>query len=192
MKNQFIVFCVVSFLMALQVLAQPLIHSWYTESTGRYARIFETAAAELVGAEAAVTTWDRGQGSQQLPTYAGVHEVSYNAANVYVRSTGLGAHIMGPWYLNAARTNLFPNYPANMAVIYRIPRDPGPVPVVKVLTGLGRIGLFVDGVSMFDSRDAFSYDTSAGEDDGPRGAGINGDDVWILRNKFFSSGITQC
>ncbi|MED5585665.1 MAG: YHYH protein [Verrucomicrobiota bacterium] len=189
MKKQSTVFFSVTFTLAFQAFAQPVIHSWYTESTGRYARIFETAAAESSGPEAAVTTWDRGQGSQQLPTYAGVNEVSYNAANVYVRSTGLGAHIMGPWYLNEARTNLFPNYPANMGVIYRIPRDPGPVPVVKTLTGLGRIGLFVDGVSMFDSRDAFSYDTSAGEDDGPRGAGINGDDVWN-RDAYVNEGVT--
>ncbi|MCP4846462.1 MAG: sulfatase-like hydrolase/transferase [Verrucomicrobiaceae bacterium] len=171
------------------VFAEPLVNSWYTGSTGRYARIFETAATEAAGTVAAVTTWSRGQGSQQMPTYAGVHEVSYNAANVYVRSTGLGAHIMGPWYLNSARTNLFPNYPANLELIYRIPRDPGQVPAVKALTGLGRIGLFVDGVSMFDSRDAFSYDTSAGEDDGPRGGGVNGDDVWN-RDAYVNEGVT--
>ncbi|MCP4848891.1 MAG: hypothetical protein GY899_13195, partial [Verrucomicrobiaceae bacterium] len=163
MKNILTVVFPVIVALTPAIFAEPLVNSWYTGSTGRYARIFETAATEAAGPVAAVTTWSRGQGSQQMPTYAGIHEVSYNVENVYVRSTGLGAHIMGPWYLNSARTNLFPNYPANLELIYRIPRDPGQVPAVKALTGLGRIGLFVDGVSMFDSRDAFSYDTSAGE-----------------------------
>ncbi len=178
------------FFLAATLCADPLINSWYTESSGRYARLFETAATEAAGPTGAVTTWNRGQGSQQMPTYAGVHEVSYTATNVYVRSTGLGSHIMGPWYVNAARTNLFPNYPANRELIYRIPRNPGQVPAVKALTGLGRIGLFVDGVSMFDSRDAFSYDTSAGQDDDPRaGGGVNGDGAWN-RDAYVNEGVT--
>jgi hypothetical protein len=41
-----------------------------------------------------------------------------------VHSTGLASHVMGPWYLNAAKTNLFPNYPANQAVKWRFPRTP--------------------------------------------------------------------
>lgn len=169
------------------VLTQNLT-SWHTESTGKYARIFETLADETAGT--AVTTWSRGQGVQTMPTYAGVHEVSYTNDSIYVRTTGLGSHIMGPWYLNEANTNLFPNYPANQAIVYRLPREQGPPPVDKVLTGLGRIGIFVDGVSMFDSRDAFSYDTSAGRDDSPNaGAGVSGDDIWN-RDAFVNERVT--
>ncbi len=170
------------------VHADPLLSSWYTEKSGEYARIYEDLAAENAGPRAAVTTWNRNQGNQSQPTYGGVHEISHTATDVYVRTTGLGSHIMGPWYLNANQTNLFPNYPANQAVIYRIPKDPGTVPTNKSLTGLGRIGLFVDGVSMFDSRDAFSYDTSAGADDGPM-ANLNGDDVWN-RDAYINEGVT--
>ncbi|YCM43112.1 YHYH protein [Verrucomicrobiaceae bacterium 227] len=161
--------------------------SWHTASAGSYARIFETAADENAGNS--VTTWNRGQGIQAQATYAGVHEISYDTTSVYVRTTGLGTHLMGPWYLNAANTNLFPNYPDNQAIIYRIPRDPGTPPVTKSLTGLGRIGIFVDGVSMFDSRDAFSYDTSAAQDDGPNAAGVNGDGVWN-RDAFVNESVT--
>ncbi|MFT4548656.1 MAG: arylsulfatase A-like enzyme [Verrucomicrobiales bacterium] len=170
--------------------ADPLIHSWYTDGTGKYARIYETTATATAGPGAAVTTWDRGEGNQAQPTYVGVNEVSYTETDVYVRSTGLGSHIMGPWYLNVAKTNLFPNYPANLAVIYRFPRDPGTVPVTKSLTGLGRIGMFVDGVSMFDTRDAFSYDTSAGQDDNPMAGGaVTGDDVWN-RDAYVNESVT--
>jgi hypothetical protein len=168
--------------------ADPLVTSWRTELSGRYARIFETTSGE--SALSSVTTWSRGQGRQDQPTYAGVSEVATTDTDVYVRATGLGAHIMGPWYLNANKTNLFPNYPDNLAVIYRIPRDPGTVPTTKTRTGLGRIGLFVDGVSMFDTRDAFSYDTSAAQDDNPMaGGGVNGDDVWN-RDAYVNESVT--
>jgi len=163
------------------------LHSWHTNSSGSYARIFETSADESAGNS--VTTWSRGQGTQSQPTYAGVHEVSYDETSVYLRTTGLGTHLMGPWYLNDAKTNLFPNYPANQAIIYELPRNPGTPPANKQLTGLGRIGIFVDGVSMFDSRDAFSYDTSASQDDGPNANGVNGDDVWN-RDAFVNEGVT--
>jgi arylsulfatase A-like enzyme len=168
--------------------AEPLLDSWHTSASGRYARIFETAADESAGNS--VTTWSRGQGIQAQPTYAGIHEVSHDDTSVYLRTTGLGTHLMGPWYLNAAKTNLFPNYPDNQAIIYRIPLEPGTPPASKSLTGLGRIGIFVDGVSMFDSRDAFSYDTSAARDDSPNGgAAINGDGVWN-RDAFVNESVT--
>ncbi len=175
-------------LLAATASADPLVTSWRTDLSGRYARLYQTAADEAAGA--AVTTWNRGQGIQSQPTYAGVNEVAVTDTDVYVRASGLPAHVMGPWYLNAAKTNLFPNYPDNQALLYRFPRDPGTPPATKSLTGLGRIGLFVDGVSMFDSRDAFSYDTSAGQDDSPvAGAGVDGDGVWN-RDAYVNEGVT--
>ena len=168
--------------------ADPLVTSWQIGISGQYARIYGTDADEAAGNYA--TTWNRGQGVQELPTYAGVSEVAVTTTDVYVRATGLAGHIMGPWYGNEARTNLFGNWPSNRALLYRIPRNPGNPPTSKQATGLGRIGLFVDGVAMFDSRDAFSYDTSAGEDERPRsGTGINGDDVWN-RDAYVNEGVT--
>ena len=168
--------------------ADPLVNCWDIGISGQYARIYGTDADEAAGN--AVTTWNRGQGVQEMPTYAGISEVAVTSTDVYVRASGLAGHIMGPWYGNEQRTNLFGNWPANRALIYRIPRDPGPVPVTKQPTGLGRIGLFVDGVAMFDSRDAFSYDTSAGVDQMPRAvAGVNGDDTWN-RDAYVNEGVT--
>ncbi len=166
--------------------ANPLLTSWHTDSSTQYARIYESTDAET--ANTSVTTWSRGLGVQNAPTYAGVHEISQTDTDVYVRTTGLGSHIMGPWYLNEAKTNLFPNFPSNQAIIYRLPKSPGTVPTTKTLTGLGRIGLFVDGVSMFDSRDAFSYDTSAGEDEGPNNS-ADGDGIWN-RDAFVNEAVT--
>lgn len=156
------------------LLAEPLTDSWLTELSGRYARIYpDNDARDNL---ASVTTWSRGQGTQAQPTYAGVSEVAATDTDVYIRTPNLGFHIMGPWY--GDNGNLFPNYPSNRAVIYRFPRTPV-IPTVKVGTGLGAIGYFVDGVAAFDSRDAFSYDTSAQVDEGPGNqATVNGDGIW--------------
>ncbi|MGB0578964.1 MAG: sulfatase-like hydrolase/transferase [Limisphaerales bacterium] len=151
--------------------AQPLFDSWYLEGSRHYARLYPTLTEET--ARTAVTTWSRGQGNQTQATYGGVHLVAFNDNNVYVGATGLGAHVMGPWYGNPQKTQLFPNYPAGRATYFRITRTPV-IPTTKSLTGLGAIGIFVDGVSMFDSRDAFSYSNAQGSDQ----SGNQGDGVW--------------
>jgi hypothetical protein len=144
--------------------ADPQLESWQTARTRRYARIYVTDAARLAGT--AVTTWTRGTTSQPTPSYAGVIQVASSASWVYLRTTGLGTHVMGPWYGNAAHTQAFPSYPANVGAIVRIPRKPV-IAEAKTLTGLGPIGCFVDGVAAFDNRDAFSYPTASKTDASP-------------------------
>ena len=163
----------------------PRVTSWLVQPSGRYARLFENDAAKNAGA--AVTTWSRGQGVQSAPAYAGVLQVSYSDTWVYLRSSGLGYHVMGPWYLNAAHTQMFPNFPANQNVLYRIPRTPS-VPATKSLTPAGAIGYSVDGVALFDNRDTFSYINANGSDASPMGAG-RGDGIWN-RDAYVNEGVT--
>ncbi|MCB1278628.1 YHYH protein [Prosthecobacter sp.] len=167
------------------VLADPQLSSWFTADSGQYARIYQTTAAETAGTKS--TTWSRGTGIQSNPTYATVSEVSYSASWVYIRTTGLASHMMGPWYLDAAKTQNFPNFPSNTAVIYRIPRVPV-IPASKTLTGLGTTGRMVNGVSMFDSRDAFSYSNSNATDATPTN-GITGDGIWN-RDAYTNESVT--
>ncbi len=171
--------------MGISTPDTPLISSWFTKDTGEYARIYPTLADLNSGTT--VTTWSRGTGVQSTPTYAGVHQIDYSASWVYIHTTGLASHIMGPWYLNAAKTNLFPNYPSNTARIYRFPRTPT-IPGTKSNTGLGDTGRMVNGVSMFDSRDAFSYSNSNVADATP-GGGFTGDGIWN-RDGYHNEGVT--
>jgi hypothetical protein len=138
--------------------ADPQLTSWYTFESGKYARIYETTADQTSGN--AVTTWSRNGSAQSLPAYSGVQEVDYSTNWIYVRSTGLGFHVMGPWYLDAAKTQLFPNFPTNQHLLYRIPRTPT-VPATKTINGGGAIGCFVDGVAMYNSWDAYYWNGSA-------------------------------
>lgn len=165
--------------------ADPQLSSWFTADSGQYARLYQSAAAETSGTVS--KTWSRGAGVQSSPTYAGVSRIVYSTDWVYIRSTGLAGHIMGPWYLDAARTQNFPNFPSNNAKIYRIPRAPS-IPATKTLTTLGATGCMVNGVSMFDMRDSFSYASASSADATPVN-GLTGDGVWN-RDGYHNEGVT--
>ncbi|MEZ5327671.1 MAG: YHYH protein [Verrucomicrobiales bacterium] len=153
--------------------ADPILSSWYTEGSGRYARIWETGAAEAAerggAAVSSVTTWnfedyaDVNSGAQLLPVYAGVQGVSYSSDYVYIKSTGLANSTMGPWFRDGSRTTMFTGFPANGAYLTRFPRSVSyPSTYQKSSssanpTGLGVAGLSVDGVPLFDSSDGQSY-----------------------------------
>jgi hypothetical protein len=165
--------------------ADPQLTSWLTTDSDQYARLYPSTAAET--ARTPSTTWSRGQGTQSSPTYAGVSKVVSSTSWVYIRATGLAGHLMGPWFLNAAKTTDFPNFPANNAKLYRLPRTPV-IPASKTLTGLGATGIMVNGVSLFDSRDAFSY-VSASSTDATPVNGLTGDGVWN-RDGWHNEGVT--
>jgi len=135
--------------------AAPLIASWQTDYAGQYARLYTNATMQLVGDS--LTTWSNGSQTQSAPAYAGVQAI-YSSSNwVYVRSTGLASFTMGPWQPG------FPNLPENQKTLFRFPRT-NAVPAAKAATAGGAIGMFVDGVAMFNSWDAFTYDPGTGSD----------------------------
>jgi hypothetical protein len=150
------VFVVIATMLGVAPLcpADSLVTSWLTNYTGQYARVYTNDAARNGGNT--VTTWTNGSLSQSLPAYSGVQEVASSSNWAYIATTGLGIHNMGPWYLNAGRSTIFPNWPVNQRVLYRFPRT-NSVPATKTLTGGGVIGYFVDGVAMFNSWDAYYW-----------------------------------
>lgn len=170
---------------------EPLISSWFTANSGQYARIYTSKENEAAGVTSISTTssspWSRGVGIQTNPAYSDIQQVDYSTSWVYIHTTGLASHIMGPWYLNAAKTNLFPNFPSNTATMFRFPRTPV-IPATKVSTGLGATGRMVNGVSMFDCRDAFSYSTTNATDATPGGA-FTGDGIWN-RDAYHNESVT--
>ena len=165
--------------------ADPRISSWYTEGSRNYARLYTDSAAEQSGTS--VTTWDRGNGVQNTPAYAGIQSIQTSADWIYISTTGLGYHVMGPWYLDAADRQDFPNFPGNTATTFRLPRNPNAATQAQA-TGAGAIGYFVDGVALFDNRDTFSYQNSSQTDGSPVN-GVRGDGVWN-RDAFVNEGVT--
>lgn len=164
--------------------ATPLESSWFTEYSGQYARIYTDLNAEATNES--VTTWDHPTGNDQLtPTYAGVHEISKNNNNLFIRTSGLGFHVMGPWI--GGRNGIFNNYPGNIVRVVRFPMNPVIDTIPRTITGGGPIGYLVDGVSMFDSRDALSFRHDVGLDATPGGIREDGpgDGIWN-RNAFIT------
>jgi hypothetical protein len=162
-----------------QTDAVPLIDSWFTKDSGKYARIYQTTQDQMAGRSH--TTWSQGDGIQNLPAYNGVQEI-YSSANwVYIRSSGLAIHTMGPWYFDPWKTQLFRNAPANTKTFYRFPRH-ATEPPNKTLTTLGVIGYFVDGVAMYDSRDAVAW---TGSEEGRGGEGYWNRDAYVNESPSF-------
>lgn len=80
---------------------------------------------------------------------ADVQQVGYNAGNVYVRASTVPSHSVGPFGNN-------PNLPSNNNMVYRITRNPRAATNPSATT-LGPIGVYVNGVPMFNAKDARSY-----------------------------------
>jgi YHYH protein len=169
------------FVLAMPAQAQDArTNCWLTTYAGQYARVYTNSTMQADGTS--LTTWANSSMSQSLPSYCGVQEV-YSSTNwVYVRSTGLASYTMGPWYLNPAHTQLFPNLPTNQQVLYRFPRT-NDVPTTKTANGGGQIGIFVDGVEMYNSWDAYTWDTTNQMDE----QNITG--YWN-RDAFVNEGVT--
>ena len=154
--------------------ADPRTDSWLTNATARYARLYTSSANRLSGT--AVTTWSNGSQSQNTPAYCGVQAVYSSPDWVYLRTTGLGSHAMGPWPAN------FPNLPANQHIFYRLPRNPV-LGTGGTLTSLGSIGYFVDGVAMFDTRDGFVWNGTT--EQGGAGTGYWNRDAYVNEGATF-------
>lgn len=86
--------------------------------------------------------------------YAGIpsniQQVQYSTANVYVSASCIPGYDIGPWQGN-------PNIPANQNFVYKITRTPQHNTGNAVNTPLGHIGVWTNGVSIFNAKDANSY-----------------------------------
>jgi len=158
--------------------SDPRTNSWLTTYAGQYARIYTNDAMKTAGMT--LTTWSNGSQTQANPAYCGVQEIDSSTNWVYVRSTGLASYNMGPWQNGA-----FPNLPVNQKLLYRFPRTNG-VTASKTLTGGGQIGIFVDGVEMFNSWDAFYWNGST--DTGGAGTGYWNRDAYVNEGATFDAG----
>jgi hypothetical protein len=183
MKSIPCVAIIFSFFSLAQMFASsvdPRTNSWFTIYSGKYARIFTNNTMKAAGN--ALTTWSNGSQTQSAPAYCGVQEVDSSTDWVYVFSTGLAGYNMGPWQNGA-----FPNLPLNQKLLYRFPRTNG-VPATKTLTGGGQIGIFVDGVEMFNSWDAFYWNGSAEVASMGGNAGYWNRDAYVNEGATFDPG----
>ncbi|MEI8279909.1 MAG: YHYH protein [Bacteroidota bacterium] len=103
----------------------------------------------------AVTSWVRN--TTGATGYGGilsnVQTVQYDASNVYISCTCIPGYSIGPWTGN-------PNTPSNQNFVFKITRNPQQNTGTPVAVGLGHIGVWTNGVSIFNASDAQSYNNA--------------------------------
>ena len=89
--------------------------------------------------------------------YAGiltnVQQVQYSTNNVYVSSTCIPDYTIGPWTAN-------PNIPSDKNFVFKITRTPDENTGTLINIPLGHIGVWSNGVSIFNAKDGMSYNSA--------------------------------
>lgn len=165
-------------ILAANGQTDPRTNAWFTTYSGKYADIYTNDTMLTNGTT--LTTWSNGSQTQSEPAYCGIQEVDSSSNWVYIHSTGLAAYNMGPW-----QNGSFPNLPENQHLLYRLPRNTN-VLSTKSITGGGQIGIFVDGVEMFNSWDAFYWNGT--EDTNGGGVGYWNRDAYVNEGPTFDPG----
>jgi len=102
---------------------------------------------------------------------ANVQTVQYSANYVYATTQGIPTYVTGP-FLDGN-----PSLATNQNAIFKFPLAPVQNTTTPVATSGGNIGVFINGVAMFDYRDGVSWKNSTGAyAGGPLGG--SGDGVW--------------
>ena len=87
-------------------------------------------------------------GYNRLP--ANVQKIQYSDNYIYISSSGIPAYSIGPWPGD-------PNVAEGQNFVFKIPRYPEIESGSKTSTPLGPIGVLINGVVIFNSEDAHSY-----------------------------------
>lgn len=138
-------------LSALYLKADPQLTSWFTENSDDFAQVREQSGSTLV------TTWpaaglsnlNNGGASQATSVRSDIQRIAYTGNNLYLESSGLASHVMGPWFNNNG--NRFGRWPLDQMNVIRITRNPTPAtPATQDLTPLGSMGVFLNGAAMYN------------------------------------------
>lgn len=148
----------IALLFSIKAMAQvnPVISSWIRNTTGITGRHYINGnTTPIVDAS--------------YP--ANVQAVAYNTTHVYVSCSGIPSYVIGP-YLDGN-----PSQGGNNNNKYKIPLNPVQNTGTPTATTMGTIGVFINGVSLFDYRDGVSYKSSTGQNAGGPLGGM-GDGIW--------------
>jgi hypothetical protein len=86
---------------------------------------------------------------------ANVQNVQYSTNWVYVTTTGVPSYITGP-FLDGN-----PSLATNQNAIFKISLNPAPNTGTLTATSGGNIGIFINGVALFDYRDGVAWDSAS-------------------------------
>lgn len=142
-------------LSAASAQTNPAITSWMINTTG------------LTGSH-----YVSGNSTPIQDSYeANVQDVQYSSNYSYISCSGIPAYTIGPYQDGN------PSQASDNSYIYKIPLNPTANTGTPTATSMGQIGIWINGVALYDYRDGVSYSYSNGaEAGGPLGG--TGDGVW--------------
>lgn len=112
------------------------------------ASVMQTSAQ--IGPE--ITSWIRN--TTNATGYGGilsnVQIVQYDTSNVFVSCTCIPGYSIGPWGTD-------PNIPSNQNFVFKITRKPAKKSGSPTVVGLGPVGVWSNGVAIYNSSDGMSY-----------------------------------
>lgn len=166
------------------IASAPQLNSWFTKNSQQNAQAvsgFDPSAGPR-------TTWPTGapagartSGGVNAPTKADTQSISFSDSTVYVTANNLASYVMGPWFIDANNGGVFMNFPSAQNNRAQIPRSPAAA-TAKRNTGLGAIGLWVNGVAVFNALDGASYSNAARNDMG--GGGVRLSSIHVSAASF--------
>ena len=149
----------------------PQITSWATKS-------YATQAQAISGYDpsaGASTTWPTNvpagatfNGGVRTAANGDTQRVRYSGSSVYVNANGLASYTMGPWFDSGMTGGVFQNFPGNQNYQFQFPRLPAAA-TSRTSTGGGAVGLWVNGVAVFNFIDGASYSNTSKTDSGGGG-----------------------
>jgi hypothetical protein len=116
----------------------PAISSWLRNTTGATGRHYVSGNSTPINDAALVN----------------VQTVQYSGSWVYVSTTGVPSYITGP-FLDGN-----PSVTTNQNAIFKIPLSPSQNTGAATATSGGNIGIFINGVAMFDYRDGVAWNST--------------------------------
>jgi uncharacterized protein (TIGR03437 family) len=148
--------------------ADAQLKSFYTKNS-------QTIAQAVVGWDPSAgpqATWPgtqpagaRSSGGVTAPTNADVQRIRITASTLYVNSNNLPSYIVGPWFASM-NGGVFGNFPSSQNTQMQLPRAPQTASAARTNTGLGAIGIWANGVAVFNAMDGASYSNATGDDAG--------------------------
>ena len=90
-------------------------------------------------------------GYNSLPS--NVQQVQYNTTDVYISASCIPGYAIGPWNSN-------PNTPSNQNFVFKITQNPVQNTGTAVATPMGHMGVWSNGVSIFNPKDGYYWNNS--------------------------------
>jgi len=159
--------------LAQTASTDPRLASWYTAGSTQDARAitgFDPSAGSSTTWPVNVPSGVAVNGGNKTPALADAQRIRYDINAVYVNANNLPSYTIGPWFEATMTAGVFMNWASSSSQLVQISRSPSPA-ATKTSTGMGPVGMWVNGVAIFNLLDGGSYSNASGDDAG--GGGVS-------------------